>query len=318
MEHPADWLELSWFGQQEQFSTSVRVDSSEDLNSWSTLIQSAALAEFNFDGHKLLRKRIMVPQRILRKTYLRISWPAGKDGVSLTTVRAGYDLEKQDFPRDLLSLTGEVLPITDQGTLRYQYNSKGFFPVDQINIRLPEHNSLAQVSIFSRKNEEAAWRLRASMLTYRITVNGISLDSGIQSIPITTDRFWQIETEGIDGVHQPPTLELGWLPGQLIFMAQGEAPYTLVYGRAGLQAARYQVDRLLNAVDPLNEKRLVIAAQAGSEKILGGKGVLETVTELPWRRWLLWGALIAGVLVVGIMALKLYKEMQGKPPEASA
>jgi hypothetical protein len=259
-----------------------------------------------------VRRRIIIPQGIHRKNYLRLSWPSGKDVVTLTAIRAGYDREERARLRTVLSLTGESSSMTEQGTLRYQYDSKGFFPVDQLNVRLPEHNSLAQVSIFSRADEEAVWRLRASPLTYRLTVDGVSLDSGIKKISPTTDRFWRIETEDLGGeVDQAPTLELGWLPGQLVFMAQGEAPYTLAYGRAGLQAARYQVDRLLNAVDPMREKKLVMPAQAGSQLILGGKGMLEPISELPWRRWLLWAALIAGVLVVGIMALKLYREMNG-------
>ncbi len=31
-----------------------------------------------------------------------------------------------------------------------------------------------------------------------------------------------------------------------------------------------------------------------------------------WKRWLLWVVLIAGVVVVGIMSLKLYREMNDK------
>ena len=86
----------------------------------------------------------------------------------------------------------------------------------------------------------------------------------------------------------------------------------MAYGRAGLEGAHSQVDRLLQAVDPLSEKKLVAAAQAGAQKILGGVERLEPVRELPWRQWLLWVVLIAGVVVVGIMALKLYREMNGE------
>jgi hypothetical protein len=101
-------------------------------------------------------------------------------------------------------------------------------------------------------------------------------------------------------------------------MAQGEKPYTVAYGRAGLGAARSQVDRLLKAVDPQSEKKLVASAQAGPQKILGGEARLETAEELPWRRWLLWVVLVSGVLVVGMMALKLYKEMNGQQPSQGA
>ncbi|MCI5149965.1 MAG: DUF3999 family protein, partial [Candidatus Electrothrix sp. MAN1_4] len=190
--------------------------------------------------------------------------------------------------------------------------SKGFFPVDQLKVHLAEQNSLGQITLFSRANEEASWQRRSSFLTYRLTVDGVSLDNGIISINRTTDQHWRLEVAGDSGIRQMPTLELGWLPGQLLFLAQGEQPYTLAYGRAGLQATRYQVDRLLKAVDPQSEKKLVAPAHAGPEKILGGGDRRTQARKLPWQQWLLWVVLIAGVLVVGLMALKLYREMQGK------
>ncbi|MCI5120865.1 MAG: DUF3999 family protein [Candidatus Electrothrix sp. AUS4] len=226
---------------------------------------------------------------------------------------AGYNREAQVHPRSMLALAGEALPITEQGALRFQYNSKGFFPVDQLKIQLPEQNSLSQIAVFSRADKEASWKRRAAFLAYRLTVDGVNLDNGVVIINRTTDRYWRLELEANSGIQQAPTLELGWLPGQLVFMAQGRGPYTLAYGRAGLGPAQYLVDRLLQALDPQSEKKLVAKAQAGAEKVLGGEERLIVAQGLPWRRWLLWGILLAGVLIVGMMALKLYREMNGKP-----
>ncbi|WP_339134880.1 MAG: DUF3999 domain-containing protein [Candidatus Electrothrix sp. GW3-4] len=312
LEYPADWLEFAWEGQGEQFSTSVQVDASNDLNSWQTQVRLVALAELRFGGHTLLRKRIAVPQGVHRKTYLRISWPAGENGVRVTGVKAGYNRETQSFPRTMFSLTGEALPVTEQGVLRYQYDSKGFFPVDQLNIRLPEQNALSQVAVFSRADQEASWRRRASVLVYRLTVDGLNLDSGTIAIKRTTDRYWRLELEANSAIDQAPTLELGWLPGQLVFLAQGKKPYTLAYGRVGLEAAGSQVDRLLKVVDPQNEKKLVAPAQTGAQKVLGGEARLEVAQDMPWGRWLLWAVLVSGVMIVGVMALKLYREMNGQ------
>ena len=315
LEQPADWLELAWEGQKEQFSTSVRLEAGEDLNTWRTELRSAALAELRFSGHTLLRRRIAVPGGIHRKKYFRLSWPAGKDGVKVTAVKAGYNREAQPRPRSLLSLTGTALPVAEHGALRYQYDSKGFFPVDQLTIHLPEQNSLSQIAVFSRANAESSWKRRASFLAYRLTVDGLDLDNDTVTVARTTDRYWRLELEVNSGIYQAPILELGWLPGQLVFLAQGGKPYTLAYGHAGLKAAHYQVDRLLKAVDPLNKRLLVAPAQAGPQKILGGEEQLEVRQDLPWQTWLLWAVLITGVLIVGGMALKLYREMSGPPPQ---
>ncbi|WPD23097.1 MAG: DUF3999 domain-containing protein [Candidatus Electrothrix scaldis] len=311
LEYPADWLEFTWEGQGENFSTSVSLASSHDLNIWSPQVSSSALAELRFGGHSLLRKRISVPQGIQRKNYLRLSWPAGKDGVQLVRVMAGYNREAQAHFRSMLALTGEALPVTEHGVLRFQYDSKGFFPVDQLKIQLPEQNSLSQIVVFSRADKEASWKRRAAFFAYRITVDGVNLDNGRVTINRTSDRYWRLELEANSGIQQAPTLELGWLPGQLVFMAQGESPYTLAYGRVGLSQALYPVDRLLQALDPQSEKKLVARAQAGAEKVLGGEERLVMTQGLSWRRWLLWGVLLSGVLIVGMMAFKLYRDMNG-------
>ncbi|MCI5157343.1 MAG: DUF3999 family protein [Candidatus Electrothrix sp. AUS1_2] len=145
-----------------------------------------------------------------------------------------------------------------------------------------------------------------------MTVDGMNLDNGIITINRTSDRYWRLELEANSGVRQVPILELGWLPDQLVFMAQGEGPYTLAYGHAGLGPAQYQVEQLLQAVDPQSEKKLVASTRAGAQKVLGGEERLAVTQGLPWRRWLLWIVLLSGVLIVGMMALKLYWEMNGK------
>ncbi len=314
LEQSPDWLEFSWSGQSDHFSTSVRLDGSDDLNSWYTLVASASLAELSFGGHDLLRNRIDIEKDIQKnskqkKTYLRISWPEGRKGVTLSSVKAGYDKEEQKQLRTVHRITGKIDPDEEQGTTAYHYSSDGFYPVDQLYVRLPLHNSLARITVFSRPDKDALWHRRAALLSYQLTIDGVALDSEVKNITPSTDRFWRLEIAEENRGAESPILELGWLPGQLVFLAQGEEPYTLAYGRSGLTGASFQVDRLLTSIDPLKEKNLVMSAQAGPQKILGGQGNLKPSPDLPWRSWLLWAVLIAGVLLVGGMALQLLKEM---------
>ncbi|MCI5146373.1 MAG: DUF3999 family protein, partial [Candidatus Electrothrix sp. AR3] len=207
---------------------------------------------------------------------------------------------------------------TTPGKLSWLYDSKGVFPVDQLHVRLPEQNSLARVLIFSRAEQQGPWRRRASLLVYQLLLDGVDFASEVQQIYPTSDRFWRVEMAA-NAMTTAPKLELGWLPGELVFLAQGEQPFTLTYGRAGLAPARYEVDQLLASLDPLREKKLVGIALAGKQIILGGEELLTPAVEIPWKRWLLWAGLILGVAVVGGMALQLFREMNTKnPPDATA
>jgi hypothetical protein len=308
LQEPAQWLEFAWSGQTDHFSTVVQVEASDDLNSWRTVVSQAALAELRFAGHDLRRNRIALATG--GKKYLRLSWPAGRQGVVLTAIMAGYHQEELSQPRTFLYLEGEAVTPASPGKAVYQYRTDGFFPVDQFNVRLAQRNALAQVSLFSRAGQEQQWRQRAASLIYQLAVDGVPLDSGVGQIAATTDRFWRLEIDG-DGSGGAPLLELGWLPQQLVFVAQGQGPYTLAYGRAGLGPERSPVDRLLTSIDPAREKNLVGAAWPGNQIILGGLDRLLPAPAIAWRRWLLWASLVAGVLLIGTMALQLFREMKG-------
>ena len=299
-----DWLEFAWTGGQ--FSASVWLDSSDDLNSWSTLVSSAALAELRFGGHDLLRQRIDLHQRTAGK-YLRLSWPQGKDGIRLTAVKAGYADEIQSQPRALLTLTGRP-DSAEPGQAAWLYETEGVFPIDQLNVRLPEPNALAKFAVFSRADEQAAWQRRGSLLAWRLLVDGTQFDNEMLRFAPVADRFWRLESETDSSA--APVLELGWLPGQLLFLAQGEGPYSVVYGKAGLLPVRSQVAKLLQDVEPLNSSKLIEAAHAGPQKVLAGEAALQPQRTIPWRLWLLWAVLLAGVLAVAAMALKLWREMK--------
>ncbi|MCI5208090.1 MAG: hypothetical protein D3910_04710 [Candidatus Electrothrix sp. ATG2] len=71
-------------------------------------------------------------------------------------------------------------------------------------------------------------------------------------------------------------------------MDQGVKPYTLAYGRAGLEGARSQVDRLLQAVDPLSEKKLVALGGAYCRGGCCGDYGFEIVSGDEWGRGF-WG-----------------------------
>ena len=300
-----DWLDFAW--NRGQFSASVRLDSSNDLNTWRPVVASAALAELNFGGHQLLRRRIELSGQVLGK-YLRMSWPQGKEGISLNAVQAGYESQARAQARTLLRLVGRPAPSSASGRQAWLYSTDGFFPVDQLALHLPEQNSLADVAIYSRPDEQAVWQRQAGLLAWQVLVDGVRIENGVLRLAANTDRYWRLETDA--GSSGAPLLELGWLPGQLVFMTQGSPPYTLAYGKAGLEPARSQVGHLLRAVEPLSSGNVVEAAEAGPQQVLAGEAAVRPVKKLPWRLWLLWLGLLVGVLTVGAMALKLFREME--------
>jgi hypothetical protein len=60
----------------------------------------------------------------------------------------------------------------------------------------------------------------------------------------------------------------------------------------------------------LDQPSAVPRAGLGARRELGGPDALVEVASFPWRLSLLWTVLVAGVLVVGTMAVRLAREMR--------
>jgi hypothetical protein len=288
---------LTWTGQG--FSTTVQLDSSMDLSQWQPFRRDLSVVDLRFGEHHLLQNRLNLGSGHLGK-YLRLSWPPGTQGVQLSGVEAGLSPEGPVPHRR--QVTGHI---EETGQRSWTYHSQGFFPVDQVHVRLAEENSLAKLTLFSSTEAKGPWTQRASLLAWKLRLEGTKLHNASHSIRLTTDPWWRIEMEEQGTAPlAAPLLDLAGRPDEILFLAQGEGPYTLAYGRAGLLPQPSQVEQLLKLLDPVLQP-----AVAGPEKLLGGRERLLPVRERNWQGWLLWLALLAGLAMVAGMALRLWQEM---------
>jgi hypothetical protein len=107
-------------------------------------------------------------------------------------------------------------------------------------------------------------------------------------------------------------LELGWKPDKLVFVARGNGPYQFIAGRAADSHEDFpQIKLNENAIINLAENSdLVAEAKLGPRYEIAGPKKLETPYRPEWGKWLTWTGLIAGVLVVGFMAVNLLRQMK--------
>ena len=48
---------------------------------------------------------------------------------------------------------------------------------------------------------------------------------------------------------------------------------------------------------------------------MGGSAQLTVTEQFDWQTWMLWGGLVAGVLLIGLMVLSLLRQMKQTPGE---
>ncbi len=318
-ELPLEALLLDW-RTGSGFSGAARVEASDDLARWGTVIGDAPVLALEHAGERLERKRVELAGR--KAKYLRISFVRVPEDFALLGVQLERRLERGEPAREWRRLTGA--PVEGQrGEVRF--DSGGRFPVDRVRLHLPQPNTVARVQFLARDSDSAPWRSRAAASVFRLDGNGATATNPDIAVPPGAERQWLLKVDQRGGGlgAGEVTLEVGWVPHELVFAARGAAPFALVYG-----SKRAQQDALqLAAVVPGYSAGKEIAAQPATVGEAAGParlapsltdplGLLRSLVETgEGKKWALWIVLGAGVLAVAWMALRLLRDLgRGGPP----
>lgn len=298
---PIRALRLAWTADGAS-EVAVRVESSEDLDRWQTVVpHTTLLRAAAVDDRTLERMRVELPAA--RYRYLRLERSDGGtpplvDRVTAEVVAAAPPVEPRRFVPAWLEAPAEAEHVFDTGRRA---------PVRAARVVLPAENMSVQVALDTRATAEAAWRER-----WRGEVTSVNGGAGWQPVPHVTDRYWRLrvlrgrETLGA----ARPSLELGYDPARLRFMAQGRAPYVLAYGSARTAPAEATA---CGTLLPGGDARLVGAARTlpAVPARFGGRAALEPPpAPTPVRQIILWVVLLAGTALVVVMAFRLLRRLR--------
>lgn len=277
----------------------LTIETSEDLNSWQTLVGDVTVARLSSSGHDVGIDVFDLPKR--KSRYLRIRQLDGSSPLAIDRVEVRH--RRSELPqRRWRTLAGKPV----EGG--WEYASGGWFPADRFRLKSGDsENFLVTVHLYSRIHETDAWRDRATRTFYRSRIGGAIAESEPLAID-DGDRFWRLEFEGV-GL-EDPRLEIGWLPDEVVFLKQGPAPYVLAYGQAGVEARQWPLTELLrqlNGNSPMDLTDVPFARVAEAQMLGGPDRLLAAEPVTDWRTIVLWAVLVLGVLAVATMSYRLLK-----------
>ncbi|MGH8619331.1 MAG: DUF3999 domain-containing protein [Burkholderiales bacterium] len=325
LSRPLRALDLDWAPMPDGFAGRLRVEAGDDLAQWRTLVAAAPLVSLEAGGQRLEQKRLELPRQ--KAKYLRLSWvgaEAGRRPPVLTAVRgepAGHEVA---LAREWLAVNAG--PGDKPG--EYVFDLGGRFPADRARFELPQPNTVVQVELLARDKVDQPWRPVTRGVVYRLRQAGAEITSPELSLAATTDRYWLLRVDARGGGlgEGLPRLQAGWVPQRLVFAARGAPPFQLAYGNREAQPAAYAIDTLIpgyteeaaqtirTTATQVSPEQVVNvrALQGGTQQALGGEARREAAID--WKRWSLWGALVLGVLVLGVMAWRLSRQLSKPPP----
>jgi hypothetical protein len=305
IDEPLSRLALSWNAPAGvTFLARVNVQGSNDLNTWRALVGPSAIAQLRRDAFTLTQNEIELPETGERWRYLRISWPKELSPVTLTSVRvrpratAGQaEVRWQTLTADHSEPSGAVV-----------YDARGLFPVEYIDLDFADAADAVSVTVRSRASPSSDWEIRHSGLFYSLQEANSAIRSEPARIATATERYWSLERAGGDTwpVARVPRLKIGWQPHELVFVAQGPPPYTLVYGSARVAPADAPLDALLENLDEAERARQVRVGTLAPARSLGGAAALTPAP--PLRRTILWTILAVAVAVLAWLAIQTFRD----------
>lgn len=303
---PLAALRIAW-SDATPFDRGYRVSASDDLRQWREVDADARLVQLQNNGQRIVEDRIVLPA--VQARYLRLL-PSSPQTAALavTAVTADPVGHIAEPALQWEELQGKRVD-TPQGTT-FEYALDGRFPVEAADVA-SAGNSTRGWALERRDDETSAWQPAASpWMAYRLDSAGTSSRSPPQPLhDDTRDRQWRLRPrDAFEGA--PPVLRLGYRPEVVVFLAEGSPPFALLAGSA--RAARHEAP-LPQLVHALRAERgrdwQPATATLGAREVLAGDAALRPV-EPPtdWKRWLLWGVLVVGALLVAGFAFSLLRQ----------
>jgi len=308
LDRPVSALEVELQPMAEGSVIKVTVESSNDLEHWTTIISGATIIRLRYGDRSLERRTIELEP--VKAKYFRLSSPDSFGMPQLKGVIARLAASTIEIPRQWM-----VVPAAAKNEKpdEYSFDTAGHMPVDRIRVNLPQDNTLVNATFYSRTDAGSPWIPRQSSLLYRLRIKGMEVTGPDIILPPGTDRYWLMRVEHRGGGLGKgiPQLRFGWVPEKLVFVARGNPPFMLAYGSARVRLDGRQGDALLTRFRELQKDNAVTrVAVTGPQMVLGGATVLRPgITPQNWKTAFLWAVLGFGVALLAWMATRLYKQI---------
>lgn len=312
IESPISRFELSWPDDAPDFAGRLRVEASDDLGTWRTVVTGAPIANLRAGDARIVERRVDLAG--VGAKFWRLSWADSPAPFEITGVNAEPTRDHVDVPRQTLSAPG-----TPGKPGEFEFDLGARVPADRVTLELPEQNSIIEAELLSRASPTQAWRHIARGGFYRLkatrpvptgdskTVEAdADLTNGSITIEPNTDRYWLARVAMDNGGlgRGAPRLRVGWIADNIVFLARGNGPFTLAYGSSKA--------RPTTALGAIPATVSVVDAEFSAPVTLGGDARL--LPEPPGPFWtksvILWTVLGVGVAVLAFMAYRLSRELK--------
>ncbi len=285
-------LLLHWPQSTADYAGGLRLEASDDLAAWRTLVVSAPIANLHANGQTLLENRIELGN--LKSRYWRLTWSGAAPPFAIDGVQAQPAAASSRTSWSTLFVSGTAA----------EFDLGAVLPVERINLTLPAADHSYVVELQARATATDAWASVAHAGFYRWQERR----NGPVAVPLTKARYWRVQFGDGTVAPKPLRLEAGFSPDEIRFLANGTPPYLLAYGSLSAPLA--------DDAAPLPDDMTVSLAGLGPQTNLGGAdritSGLQSIGALGWRNTLIWVVVTLAFGVFTSRAVRLARNSTGR------
>ena len=309
---PLETISVDWQGVDGKLLT-LEVLTSDDLQNWSHAGNAVLLKTANANSSILQNTISLDSPTEARYLQIRATEP---NNTSFKLIKANAEYNKvQSIAPKLVLQTIQLIgrsEDTKNGLVNIDFESAGHFPASYLQIKLPQNNTITNTTIQVRNNTNEPWEYLTTASVYRLMQQGKTFTSPDVVLSPTVARYWRLQfNQSSGGIGaENPILSLGWLPSTIVWNARGQAPFTLHVGEKtsivnNVSIASLIPDYKIEKVQTLAKSDLILEVSANNSATEQANNTW--TSPIDYKRWLLWGGLFLGVMLLAGMAFSLLK-----------
>ncbi|MEN0105820.1 MAG: DUF3999 domain-containing protein [Pseudomonas sp.] len=299
---PLNKLSLDWTAENDVFQR-FSIEASDDLQSWSRW-DDGQIARLAFADERLEQRDTTLPGQ--RARYLRLLWLAPQKAPVLISAELSSTTHSS-VPAPLS--WSDALPTTAVKEGEYTLDLPVPLPLELLRVELAQANTLAPVSVSSRRSSKDSWQPLARGLLYRLPENGKDVVHDELQLPGQWVQHLRLQVDPRGGGlgKGAPTVKVGLRTTQMVFLARGTPPYVLALGNANGKANNLPLSTLIPGYDDKRLAKLGVAKAGEPQAIALSAAAAAPASNVDWQRYGLWGVLLVGVALLIGMALSLLR-----------
>lgn len=309
---PLDRLTLDWTAGTEGFHV-FSIEASDDLRTW-TRLGEAQVGRLTFNDQLIEQNDARLCCTTSR--YLRLLWSNSGDAPTVTKATVTGTISGQD-PYSLTwgpDMTGRLEPPPEgalpQPDATFVWDLPGRLSPVQVDVTLPHPLTLAPVIAEGRKKDAMRWSSLGHGFLYRMTDSNTqeTVEQTLTLSPRPVDLLQlKVDTRGGGLGTDTPQIKIAVAPVEVIFLARGNAPYTLVSGQAEAEDRSLPPSTLIPGY---GNKDTPFGVAKPADNWSSHPAIPVVVEDhINFQAILLPGILVLGALVLVGMAIALMKGM---------